>query len=345
MHISTIGLDLAKHVFQVHGVDAAGQVVIRRQLRRNQVLSFFGALPPCLVGVEACGSAHHWARELQALGHEVRLMPPAYVKPYVRRQKNDAADAAAICEAVTRPSMRFVPVKSAEAQGVLTVHRTRALMVRQRTMLVNALRAHLAEFGQVGAQGQAGLAQLVELVSADGAARGVPPAALPALRVLAQQIVDLTTQIGALERVIRAEHAGNAASRRLASIPAIGPLTASAIAATVPDPSVFRSGREFAAWLGLVPGQHGTGGKVRLGPITKKGDRYLRSLLVLGATSMLRRPGGLSPRHRAWLETLLSQKKPRLVSVALANKIARIAWAVLAKGTSYRNHEEVPVAA
>lgn len=345
MQISTIGLDLAKHVFQVHGVDAAGQVVIRRQLRRNQVLSFFSALPPCLVGLEACGSAHHWARELQALGHEVRLMPPAYVKPYVRRQKNDAADAAAICEAVTRPSMRFVPVKRAEAQGVLMLHRTRALLVRQRTMLINALRAHLSEFGHVAAQGNAGLTQLAGLVCGSAEASGVPQVALPALAALGRQIAELNVKIAELERAIRAEHTGNPVSRRLATIPAIGPLTASAIAATVPDARVFRSGREFAAWLGLVPGQNGTGGKVRLGPITKKGDRYLRCLLVLGATSMLRRPGGLSPRHRAWLQTLLSQKKPRVASVALANKIARIAWAVLARGTSYRNHEEVRAAA
>lgn len=345
MQISTIGLDLAKHVFQVHGVDEAGQVVIRRQLRRHQVLAFFSALPACLVGMEACGSAHYWARELQALGHEVRLMPPAYVKPYVRRQKNDAADAAAICEAVTRPSMRFVPVKSAEAQGVLLLHRTRALLVRQRTMLIDALRAHLSEFGHVAAQGNAGVTELAGLVCGSAQVSGVPQVALPALAVLGQQIAELNVAIAKLERAIRAEYTSNPVSRRLATIPSIGPLTASAIAATVPDATLFRSGREFAAWLGLVPGQNSTGGKTRLGPITKKGDRYLRCLLVLGATSMLRRPGGLSPRHRAWLQTLLSKKKPRVASVALANKIARIAWAVLAKGTSYRNGEEVRAAA
>ena len=345
MQISTIGLDLAKHVFQVHGVDEAGQVVIRRQLRRHQVLAFFSALPACLVGMEACGSAHYWARELQALGHEVRLMPPAYVKPYVRRQKNDAADAAAICEAVTRPSMRFVPVKSAEAQGLLLLHRTRALLVRQRTMLIDALRAHLSEFGHVAAQGNAGVTELAGLVCGSAQVSGVPQVALPALAVLGQQIAELNVAIAKLERAIRAEYTSNPVSRRLATIPSIGPLTASAIAATVPDATLFRSGREFAAWLGLVPGQNSTGGKTRLGPITKKGDRYLRCLLVLGATSMLRRPGGLSPRHRAWLQTLLSKKKPRVASVALANKIARIAWAVLAKGTSYRNGEEVRAAA
>ena len=345
MQISTIGLDLAKHVFQVHGVDEAGQVVIRRQLRRHQVLAFFSALPACLVGMEACGSAHYWARELQALGHEVRLMPPAYVKPYVRRQKNDAADAAAICEAVTRPSMRFVPVKSAEAQGVLLLHRTRALLVRQRTMLIDALRAHLSEFGHVAAQGNAGVTELAGLVCRSAQVSGVPQVALPALAVLGQQIAEFNVAIAKLERAIRAEYTSNPVSRRLATIPSIGPLTASAIAATVPDATLFRSGREFAAWLGLVPGQNSTGGKTRLGPITKKGDRYLRCLLVLGATSMLRRPGGLSPRHRAWLQTLLSKKKPRVASVALANKIARIAWAVLAKGTSYRNGEEVRAAA
>lgn len=339
MQISTIGLDLAKNVFQVHGVDDAGQVVIRRQLRRRQVIAFFSALPPCLVGMEACGSAHHWGRELQALGHEVRLMPPAYVKPYVRRQKNDAADAAAICEAVTRPSMRFVPLKSAEAQGVLMLHRTRALLVRQRTMQINALRAHLSEFGHVAAQGNAGVTELVRLVCGAAEASGVPQVALPALAILGRQIAELNVAIAELERAIRAEHTSNPVSQRLATIPTIGPLIASAIAATVPDASLFRSGREFAAWLGLVPSQNGTGGKVSLGPITKKGDRYLRCLLVLGATSMLRRPGGLSPQHRAWLETLLSKKKPRVASVALANKIARIVWAVLAKGTTYRNEE------
>ncbi len=337
MQVSTIGLDLAKSVFQVHGVDAAGEVVVRRKLRRGQVLPFFAGLGRCLVGMEACAGAHHWARELAALGHEVRLMPPTYVTPYVRRQKNDAADAAAICEAVTRPSMRFVPVKTPDAQAVLTLHRTRALLVRQRTMLVNALRAHLAEFGHVARQGQGGLSALVALVKERFEETGVPAVAQPALHSLTTQIGLLNKAIGELDRAIRAEHAKNEASRRLASIPAIGPLAASAIAATVADASVFRSGREFAAWLGLVPRQNSSGGKHRLGAISKKGDRYLRSLLVVGATSLLRRRDTLAPEHRAWLERLLAKKPARLASVALANKIARIAWAVLAKGGVYRS--------
>lgn len=337
MQASTIGLDLAKSVFQVHGVDAVGEVVIRRKLRRGQVLPFFAGIAPCLVGLEAGAGAHHWARELAALGHRVRLMPPVYVKPYVRRQKNDAADAAAICEAVTRPSMRFVPVKAPQAQAVLMLHRTRALLVRQRTMLVNALRAHLAEFGHVAAQGNAGRSALLALVERHFEQTGIPAAAAPALHCLAAQIGTLSQQIGELEHAIGAEHESNAASRRLATIPSIGPITASAIAATVPDAAQFRSGREFAAWLGLTPRQNSSGGKSRLGAISKKGDRTLRSLLVLGATSMLRRPGALSPEHRAWLEGLLARKPARLTSVALANKIARIAWAVLAKGTIYRN--------
>jgi transposase len=342
MQVSTIGLDLAKSVFQVHGVEEAGEVVIRRKLRRAQVLPFFAGIERCLIGMEACAGAHHWARELAALGHRVRLMPPAYVRPYVRRQKNDAADAAAICEAVSRPSMRFVPVKTREAQATLMLHRTRALLVRQRTMLVNALRAHLAELGHVAPQGRAGLSALVALLGEAEAATGIPVAAVPALGSLAAQIAVLDKQIGALGRAICAEHAKSEASRRLASIPSIGPITASAIVASVPDASVFRSGREFAAWLGLVPRQASSGGKERLGAISKKGDRYLRSLLVVGATSLLRRRDTLAPQHRAWLEQLLAKKPARLASVALANKIARIAWAVLIRGTTYGNRAEAP---
>jgi len=339
MQVSTIGLDLAKSVFQVHGVDASGTVVVRRRLRRGQVLTYFAGLEACLVGLEACGSAHYWARELAALGHEVRLMPPAYVKAYVRRQKNDAADAAAICEAVTRPSMRFVPVKTPQAQAALVLHRTRSLLVKSRTMLVNALRAHLAEFGHVAPQGSRGTAALVALVEKRFAEAGMPAAAEPALASLAAQIGRLNKEVDALERAIRAEHAKSEPSQRLATIPAIGPITASAIVASVPDPALFRSGREFAAWLGLVPRQSSSGGRTILGPITKKGDRYLRSLLVIGATSLLRRRDTLSPHHRAWLERLLAKKSARHASVALANKIARVAWAVLAKDTTYRSDE------
>ena len=337
MQVSTIGMDLAKSVFQVHGVDEAGEVAVRRTLRRGQVLSYFAGLEPCLIGMEACAGAHYWARELRALGHEVRLMPPAYVKPYVRRQKNDAADAAAICEAVQRPSMRFVAVKSVAAQAVLMLHRSRALLIRRRTMLVKALRAHLAELGHVAPQGQAGLARLIGLINLPPEESGIPAVAQLALKPLARQIGLLKKEIGEVERAIRAEHAKCAASRRLASIPSVGPLIASALVATVPDASAFRSGREFAAWLGLVPRQTGTGGKTRLGPITKKGDRYLRSLLVVGATSLLRHRKQLSPEHRAWLERLLAEKKPRVAAVALANKVARIAGAILKYSTIYQS--------
>jgi transposase len=338
MQISTIGLDLAKSVFQVHGVDAAGEVVMRRKLRRSQVLPFFAGLGRrCLVGMEACASAHYWARELMALGHEVRLMPAGYVKAYVRRQKNDAADAAAICEAVTRPSMRFVAVKTAPAQAQLALHRTRALLVRQRTMLMNALRAHLAEFGHVAPQGQAGLTALLTLVEKRFEESDIPAMARPALVSLTAQIGLLKKEIDALERAIRAAHVENEASRRLASIPGIGPITASAILASVPDMKLFRSGREFAAFLGLTPRQNSSGGKERLGAISKKGDRYLRSLITVGATSLLHHRSALSPAHRAWLERLMAKKPARLASVALANKLARIAWALLVRGGVYRS--------
>jgi len=334
--IITIGLDLAKSVFQVHGVDVAGAVAVRRQLRRAEVLKYFGGLAPCLVGMEACGSAHYWARQLGALGHEIRLLPPAHVKPYVKRgRKNDAADAAAICEAVTRPHLRSVPVKSAESQAVLLLHRTRDLLVRQRTMLICALRSHLAEFGVIAGQGKGNFAKLVgRLDSAEGEA--LPELARTALRLLVAQIDDAGEKIEALEKIIVARHRSDEASRRLASIPGIGPITASAIAAAVPDASVFKSGRQFAAWLGLVPGQNSTGGKERLGRITKAGDRYLRRLLVIGATGLIRYkrknvPGGLD-----WVTRLLAKKPVRLVTVALANKMARIAWAILCRGETYR---------
>ena len=333
----TIGLDLAKTVFQVHGVDAAGKVVVRRQLRRSELLGFFGELPACLVGMEACGSAHHWARQIAALGHSVRLLAPARVKPYVKPgRKNDASDAAAICEAVGRPHMQFVPVKSAAQQGVLLLHRGRDLMVRQRTMLINALRGHLAEFGLIAGQGKGNFARLLaEMEAAAGGA--LPEPALMVLRLLAAQIDDADAKIAALEKEIVARHRENEASRRLASIPGIGPIIASALAAAVPDASVFESGRQFAAWLGLVPRQHSTGGKQRLGSITKAGDRYLRRLLVIGATGLIRYRRANVPGGLAWLQGMLARKPVRLVSVALANKMARIAWAILARGGLYRD--------
>ena len=336
VEIITIGLDIAKNVFQVHGVDAAARVVVRRQLRRGEVTKFFGGLAPCVVGMEACGSAHHWAREIGALGHEVRLLPAAHVKPYVKRgRKNDAADAAAICEAVGRPQMRFVPVKSAGQQSVLLLHRTRDLLVRQRTMLICALRGHLAEFGIIAGQGKGNFAKLLaRLTATEGEA--LPELARATLRLMAAQVDDANAKIEVLEQAIVARHRDDEASRRLATIPGIGPITASALAASVPDAGAFDSGRQFAAWLGLVPRQNSTGGKQRLGGITKTGDRYLRRLLVIGATGLIRYrrknvPGGLD-----WLSGMLARKPARLVTVALANKMARIAWAVLSRGELYR---------
>jgi transposase len=309
MQITTIGLDLAKHVFQLHGVDQEGQVVLRRRLRRAEVVRFFSSLPPCLVGIEACSTAHHWARELTGLGHEVRLMPPTYVKPYVKRGKNDAADAEAICEAVTRPTMRFVPIKSAEQQGVLVMHRARDLLIRQRTMLANSLRAHCAEFGIVVAQGMAKLAELLARI-ADETDTRIPPLARGCLLVLGQQLQELQLKIGEVERALHAWHRSNEVSRRLETIPGIGPITASALAVTVTDPTLFRSGRHLAAWLGLVPRQNSSGGKERLGGISKQGDRYIRRLLISGAHAVLQytkrgRPGS------AWATSLLRWREQR----------------------------------
>jgi transposase len=334
MNVSTIGLDLGKRVFQVHGVDAAGAVVVCKRLRRREVLGFFGRLAPCVVGMEACGSAHYWARELAALGHEVRLMAPSYVKPYVKRMKNDAADAAAICEAVTRPSMRFVAIKTAAQQGVLVVHRAREMLVRQRTMVVNALRAHLAEFGIGARRGRGGVEELVEALAADG--DGLPAPARAGLAALIRQLRAAEAEIKTLDREIEAWHRATPASRLLATIPGIGPITASALVATVGDGGQFESGRHLAAWLGMVPRQDSTGGKTRLGRISKQGDRYLRRLLVIGATALLRHGRRRAELGGDWVEELLARRPKRLVSVALANKMARIAWAVLTRGEPFR---------
>ena len=334
MQITTIGLDIAKNVFQIHGIDAAEKVVVRKQLRRGQVMKFFAALSPCLVGMEACATAHYWARELTKLGHEVRLMPARDVKAYVKRNKNDAADAAAICEAVRRPTMRFVGVKSAEQQGRLMQHRTRDLLLRQRTQLINALRGHMGELGMVAAQGREGLKTLLAIV-AKGADEHLPVDARASLIVLATQLEALQTMIRAIEKRIVAQHRASEASKRLATIPGIGVLGASAITATVTDPSAFRSGRDFAAWIGLVPRQDSTGGKQKLGPISKQGDRYLRRLLVVGAHSVLRR-AKQSPQNYPWLTQLLARRPFKVVAVALANKMARVAWALLARGGTYR---------
>ena len=333
MQVTTIGIDLAKNVFQVHGVDAIEKLVITKKLRRSQVLPLFERLPPCLVGMEACATSHHWARELRALGHDVRLMPASYVKAYVKRNKNDAADAAAICEAVTRPSMRFVPVKTVEQQSALMLHRTRDLLVRQRTQLINAIRAHLAELGLVAARGREGVQSLIALVR-DKVSQ-LPDLARSALQAMLSQLDSLGRQIANIERHLHAQHRVNEVSQRLETIPGIGVIGATAIAATVTDPKVFKSGREFAAWIGLVPRQNSSGGKERLGSISKQGDRYLRRLLVIGATAVIRQARTHPDKH-PWLLQLLARRPAKVVAVALANKMARIAWAVLARGGTYR---------
>jgi transposase len=284
--------------------------------------------------MEACATAHHWARELAKLGHEVRLMPAKDVKAYVKRNKNDAADAEAICEAVRRPTMRFVRVKSAEQQGQLMQHRTRDLLMRQRTQLINALRAHLAELGIVAAQGREGIQELLTIV-ADDEDRRVPIDARASLMLLAAQLQAVQTLIGMIEKRIMAQHRSNEASKRLETIPGIGVIGATAIAATVADPTVFRSGRDFAAWIGLVPRQDSTGGKQKLGPISKQGDQYLRRILIVGAISVLRR-ALQNPGKYPWLTQLLARRPFKVVAVALANKMARVAWALLARGGKYR---------
>ena len=337
MQATIIGLDIAKRTFQVHGVDDAGAVVIAKALTRGRVVAFFGKIEPCLIGIEACATAHHWARELQALGHEVRLVPPAYVKPYVRRNKNDAADAAAICEAVSRPSMRFVAVKSAEQQAARSLTRVRELLVAQRTATVNALRGHLAEFGIVEATGLCRSRRLRMIVE-DGADARLPDLARQSLTMLIGQIDSLDGAIAELKQRIEAWHRSSEISRRLATIPGIGTLTAATFAAAVPDPAFFRSGREFAAWLGLVPRQNSTGGKPRLGRISKRGDARLRGLLIVCASSVLQ---GLNRRKNGtagapWLARLLERKPRMVITVALANKLARTIWAFLAKNQTYQ---------
>jgi len=333
--ITTIGLDIAKSAFQVHGIDAGGQVVVRRQLKRRYVLAFFQKLQPCLVGIEACASSHYWSRELQALGHTVRLMPPAYVKPYVKRQKNDATDAEAICEAVTRVSMRFVPTKTPEQQSCLMLHRTRHLFIRQQTAVINSIRAHLAEFGIVAPVGRKGVMELLQVI-ADPSDKRVTDVARACLAALGTQLLNLKERIVAFDRMIMAWHRSNEASRRLLYLPGVGPMLATALVASVGDPKVFRSGRNFSAWVGLVPKQHSSGGKDRLGSISKQGDRYLRSLFVAGALSVIRYAKIHGTKHRPWLTALLARKPTKVAAIALANKLARMAWAMMARGERYR---------
>ena len=325
--VTTIGVDIAKRVFQVHGVDDSGAVVLRRQLKRRQVEPFFAKLPGCLIGLEACGTAHHWGRQLRRLGHDVRLVPAAYAKAYVQRNKTDPADAAAICEAVSRPRMRFVPIKSEAEQAVASVHRVRERLIGQRTMLLNGLRAQMSEFGIVAARGAGHVRELL------GRLDEVPAMLRPALLGLARLLAGLEREIAALEEQLLEWHRNNELSRRLASIPGLGPITSSALAARVVQPQRFASARDFSAWLGLVPRQNSSGGKIRLGGISKKGDGYLRRLLVNGAQALL---NSKRAKTDPWIARLLATK-PRLVAaVALANKLARIAWAVMVTNTTFR---------
>lgn len=333
MTVKVIGLDIAKNVFQVHGVNEAGAVVVRRKLRRLDVLRWFAGIDPAIIGIEACQTAHYWARELGALGHDVRLMPPQFVKPYVKSQKNDAADAEAICEAVQRPTMRFVPIKSAEQQGALLLHRARDLLIRQRSSLISSIRAHFAEFGIVARRGVRDVDQLLTLLT-DTRTR-LPELAREMLEILAAQLRDVAARVCIVEAKLLAWHRSNNVSRRLATIPGIGPITASAIAATVIDASQFSSGRQFAAWLGLVPQQRSSGGKERLGGISKRGDGYLRRLLIHGARAIVgwrKRSARTSDR---WISGLLNRRPMNVATVALANKSARVAWALMRHERDY----------
>ena len=332
--IRIVGLDIAKSVFQVHGVDAEGEVVVCRRLKRSRVLPFFASLEPCLIGIEACATAHFWARELGALGHDVRLMPPAYVKPYVKRQKNDAADAAAICEAVSRPTMRFVPVKTVEQQSAMVLHRTRELLMGQRIRLSNAIRGHMAEYGIIAPVGRNGLQKLIEVIGDEGDAR-VPVEARLCLKMLVAQLQLVNVQVLENDRQIRTSARATDVGRRLMEIPGVGPVIASALVATVPDPHAFRCGRNLSAWIGLVPRQNSSGGKERLGGITKQGNRYLRKMLVVGAMAVIRHAQRNGTR-RPWLVQLMARRTTKVAAVALANKTARMVWAIMVSGERYR---------
>jgi transposase len=335
MTIIRIGLDTSKHVFQVHGVDAAEAPVLRRQLRRGEVTKFFAKLAPARVGLEACGASHHWARVLRGLGHEALLIPPQYVKPYVARGKNDAIDAEAICEAMSRPKTRYVPIKSAEQQAALMLLKVRDLLVKQRTMLINAIRGHAAEFGVIAAKGPERVAVLLERVAAEA---GVPALAREMLDLLAGQIAALDAKLKAIEARLMAWHRQDQASQCLTTIPGVGPIGGVSFTLKVPDPKAFRSGRHFAAWIGITPRENSTGGKHRPGRISRQGDETLRRLLVLGATAVIKqaKPGRTAP----WLLGLLARKPKKLAAVALANKMARIIWAMMVSGEVYRKPQE-----
>jgi transposase len=338
--ITTIGLDLAKKVFQVHGVDAEGKVVVARKLRRKEVLAFFAKLAPCLVGMEACGSAHHWGREIAKLGHTVKLMPPRYVKAYVKRGKTDAGDAAAICEAVTRPSMTFVPVKGVEQQGLSMLHSARSQLIGQRTQLINAVRGHLSELGIVAARGMLGLAELAAIVR-DKRDLRLPVTARAALMVLVQQIEMVSSEITALNSLLRKENKASELGSRLETVPSIGPVTASALRARVTDARLFQNGRHLSAWIGVVPENDSTGGKVKQKGLSKKGDRYLRSLLVTGAMAQVRQ-ATMHPDKHPWVAKLLGRMSKKQAAIAIANKTARIAWAIMVHGGVYEAGHRAP---
>lgn len=333
-NVSTIGLDLAKHVFQAHGADKNGAVIFRKKLRRQQVLPFLSALSPCTVAMEACAGSHYWGREIGKLGHYVKLIAPAYVKPFVKRQKNDASDAEAISEAAQRPTMRFVSVKSEEAQAAAIVFRARDLLVRQRTQIINALRGHLAEFGMIVAKGPQHLSKIIGLV--DAPTSDLPDGARVILGLLVEQLQALQERVNRLDREIACRAKEDKVARRLMTVPGVGAVTAVALAALTPPPETFKRGRDFAAWLGLTPLQRSSGGKERLGRTSKMGERTLRRLLIIGASSVAAwtvRKGAIAG---SWLDRMLRRKPPMLVRVALANKMARIVWALLAHGGIYR---------
>ena len=338
-----IGLDTSKRFFQLHGVDAAERPVLRRKMTRDQMIAFFRGLPPTLVGIEACGASHHWARRLQGFGHQVRLLPPQYVKPYVKRGKNDAADAEAICEAMSRPSMRFVPIKSVEQQAGLMMQRTRALLVRQQTQVSNAIRGHAAELGIIAAKGLSKTRTLLQQIARD---QGVPENARQCFDLLGQRLDDLERQIEALDKQLRTWHRGNECSRRLCGIPGVGERTAAHCVMAVPDPHGFKSSRHFSAWVGLTPKDHSTAGRARLGVITRAGDKHLRSLLVAGATAVIQQVRRGRGQHSAWLVELVKRKPPKLAAVALANKNARTIWKLMISGEAYRpdHHVRAPMA-
>ena len=335
LEISTIGLDIAKNVFHAHGADANGLQVFSRRITRGKLLSFFAAQPRCLVALEACGGAHHWARELIRMGHDVRLIPPAYVKPFVKRQKNDAADAEAICEAAQRPNIRFVTVKSEEQQASALVFRTRDLLVRQRTQTINAIRGHMAEYGWVAPKGPSWVAQLSELID-DAVTASLPPAAREMFHVMLGILEEFDHRIAELDKEIARRAREDEVARRLMTIPGVGPIAATAITALAPAAATFKRGRDFAAWLGLTPLQKSTGGKTKLGRTSKMGERTLRRLLIIGSSAVVRQASKRGAAEGSWLARMLARKPRMLVTVAQANKTARIVWALLTKEEDYK---------